>query len=97
MDAMNFPPRSQAQTDVAAASNRFLSRCGRFNAKACAGCGCGSPTATERFEPEPNNSKTETFLNGLIAEGAELTVLTGFPNYPGGKVYSRLPHPSVPT
>ena len=39
------------------------------------------------FEPEPNNSKTETFLNGLIAEGAQLTVLTGFPNYPGGKLY----------
>lgn len=42
---------------------------------------------TQWFEPEPNNSKTEAFLNGLIAEGAELTVLTGFPNYPGGKVY----------
>ena len=39
------------------------------------------------FEPEPNNSKTEAFLNGLIAEGARLTVLTGFPNYPGGKLY----------
>jgi glycosyltransferase involved in cell wall biosynthesis len=39
------------------------------------------------FEPEPNNSKTEGFLNGLIAAGAQLTVLTGFPNYPGGKLY----------
>ncbi|MGN6849825.1 MAG: glycosyltransferase family 4 protein [Sphingomicrobium sp.] len=39
------------------------------------------------FEPEPNNSKTEAFLNGLVAEGAQLTVLTGFPNYPGGKLY----------
>jgi glycosyltransferase involved in cell wall biosynthesis len=39
------------------------------------------------FEPEPNNSKTEAFLNGLIASGARLTVLTGFPNYPGGKLY----------
>lgn len=39
------------------------------------------------FEPEPNNSKTEAFLKGLIAEGVRLTVLTGFPNYPGGKLY----------
>jgi len=39
------------------------------------------------FEPEPNNSKTEALLNGLIAEGARVTVLTGFPNYPGGKLY----------
>lgn len=39
------------------------------------------------FEPEPNNSKTEAFLKGLIANGARLTVLTGFPNYPGGKLY----------
>lgn len=39
------------------------------------------------FEPEPNNSKTEAFLNELVAEGAQLTVLTGFPNYPGGKLY----------
>jgi glycosyltransferase involved in cell wall biosynthesis len=39
------------------------------------------------FEPEPNNSKTEAFLKGLISEGAQLTVLTGFPNYPGGKLY----------
>ncbi len=40
------------------------------------------------FEPEPNNSKTEAFLNGLLADGNSLTVLTGFPNYPGGKLYS---------
>jgi len=39
------------------------------------------------FEPEPNNSKTEAFLNGLLADGAQLTILTGFPNYPGGKLY----------
>jgi colanic acid biosynthesis glycosyl transferase WcaI len=39
------------------------------------------------FEPEPNNSKTQAFLNGLIEDGAQLTVLTGFPNYPGGKLY----------
>jgi len=42
---------------------------------------------TQWFEPEPNNSKTEAFLNGLLADGAKLTVLTGFPNYPGGKLY----------
>lgn len=39
------------------------------------------------FEPEPNNSKTKALLNGLIAEGVRVTVLTGFPNYPGGKLY----------
>lgn len=39
------------------------------------------------FEPEPNNSKTEGFLRKLQSEGHELTVCTGFPNYPGGKLY----------
>lgn len=39
------------------------------------------------FEPEPNNSKTETFLRGLQQRGHTLTVCTGFPNYPGGKLY----------
>jgi glycosyltransferase involved in cell wall biosynthesis len=39
------------------------------------------------FEPEPNNSKTEAFLKGLISDGSQLTVLTGLPNYPGGKLY----------
>jgi glycosyltransferase involved in cell wall biosynthesis len=39
------------------------------------------------FEPEPNNSKTEGFLRALQQLGHDLTVCTGFPNYPGGKVY----------
>lgn len=39
------------------------------------------------FEPEPNNSKTEGFLRSLQHLGHELTVCTGFPNYPGGKLY----------
>jgi colanic acid biosynthesis glycosyl transferase WcaI len=39
------------------------------------------------FEPEPNNSKTEAFLNGLKQAGHSLTVATGIPNYPGGKIY----------
>lgn len=38
------------------------------------------------FDPEPN-IKGLVFAKALAAAGHEVEVLTGFPNYPGGKVY----------
>jgi colanic acid biosynthesis glycosyl transferase WcaI len=41
---------------------------------------------TQWFEPEPT-FKGLLFARELVARGHEVEVLTGFPNYPGGKVY----------
>ena len=41
---------------------------------------------TQWFEPEPT-FKGLLFARELAARGHEVEVLTGFPNYPGGKVY----------
>lgn len=42
---------------------------------------------TQWFEPEPT-FKGLTFAKELKRQGFEVEVVTGFPNYPGGKVYS---------
>ena len=42
---------------------------------------------TQWFEPEPT-FKGLTFAKELKRKGFEVEVVTGFPNYPGGKVYS---------
>lgn len=42
---------------------------------------------TQWFDPEPT-VKGLVFAQELIRQGFEVEVLTGFPNYPGGKVYS---------
>lgn len=42
---------------------------------------------TQWFEPEPT-FKGLTFAKELRRQGFEIEVVTGFPNYPGGKVYS---------
>src|ERR1035437_8276696 len=41
---------------------------------------------TQWFEPEPT-FKGMLFARELVARGHDVEVLTGFPNYPGGKVY----------
>ncbi len=41
---------------------------------------------TQWFDPEPT-FKGLVFARALQAEGHEVEVITGFPNYPGGKVY----------
>lgn len=41
---------------------------------------------TQWFDPEPT-FKGLTFARELIKKGFEVEVITGFPNYPGGKVY----------
>jgi len=41
---------------------------------------------TQWFDPEPT-FKGLVFARELIAQGFEVAVVTGFPNYPGGKVY----------
>jgi lipopolysaccharide/colanic/teichoic acid biosynthesis glycosyltransferase/glycosyltransferase involved in cell wall biosynthesis len=41
---------------------------------------------TQWFEPEPS-FKGLLFIRELVARGHDVQVLTGFPNYPGGKVY----------
>jgi glycosyltransferase involved in cell wall biosynthesis len=41
---------------------------------------------TQWFEPEPT-FKGLVFARELIAQGFEVEVVTGFPNYPGGKLY----------
>jgi len=42
---------------------------------------------TEWFEPEPNIIKGTSFVAALQAAGHEVTVITGFPNYPLGRIY----------
>jgi colanic acid biosynthesis glycosyl transferase WcaI len=39
------------------------------------------------FDPEPGATKGLPFAKWLQSRGHEVEVLTGFPNYPGGKVY----------
>lgn len=41
---------------------------------------------TQWFDPEPT-SKGLVFARELVKQGFEVEVVTGFPNYPGGKVY----------
>lgn len=41
---------------------------------------------TQWFDPEPI-LKGLTFARALVNQGFEVEVLTGFPNYPGGKIY----------
>lgn len=41
---------------------------------------------TQWFDPEPA-LKGRAFAEGLRARGHEVTVVTGFPNYPGGRLY----------
>lgn len=41
---------------------------------------------TQWFDPEPT-SRGMVFASGLVHHGFQVEVLTGFPNYPGGKVY----------
>jgi glycosyltransferase involved in cell wall biosynthesis len=43
---------------------------------------------TQWFEPEPNIVKGVAFVRALAAAGHEVTVVTGFPNYPTGQLYS---------
>jgi len=42
---------------------------------------------TQWFDPEPT-FKGLVFARELVRQGFEVEVLTGFPNYPGGKVYA---------
>ena len=42
---------------------------------------------TQWFEPEPNIVKGVAFVAALQAAGHEVTVVTGFPNYPQGRIY----------
>lgn len=42
---------------------------------------------TQLFQPEPNFLKGILFAKRLVNEGHTVEVLTGFPNYPEGKVY----------
>ncbi len=42
---------------------------------------------TQWFEPEPNIIKGVAFVQALQAAGHEVTVITGFPNYPEGRIY----------
>lgn len=42
---------------------------------------------TQWFEPEPNIIKGLAFVRELQAAGHEVTVVTGLPNYPAGRIY----------
>lgn len=42
---------------------------------------------TQLFQPEPNHLKGLSFAKELVRLGHNVNVLTGFPNYPGGKIY----------
>ena len=43
---------------------------------------------TPLFQPEPNHLKGLAFARELRRQGHEVEVLTGFPNYPGGRIYA---------
>ncbi|MDB5703906.1 MAG: glycosyl transferase group 1 [Sphingomonas bacterium] len=42
---------------------------------------------TQWFDPEPGVIKGPAFVRALEAGGYDVTVVTGFPNYPGGRLY----------
>lgn len=42
---------------------------------------------TQWFDPEPNVIKGPAFVAGLVRAGHSVTVVTGFPNYPTGRLY----------
>jgi glycosyltransferase involved in cell wall biosynthesis len=42
---------------------------------------------TQLFQPEPNHLKGIAFARELVERGHDVEILTGFPNYPGGKLY----------
>lgn len=42
---------------------------------------------TQLFQPEPNHLKGLEFARELMRRGHSVEVLTGYPNYPGGKIY----------
>lgn len=42
---------------------------------------------TQLFQPEPNHLKGLYLAKDLISRGHDVEVLTGFPNYPGGRIY----------
>ena len=42
---------------------------------------------TQWFDPEPGVIKGPEFVQSLLSSGYEIDVVTGIPNYPGGKVY----------
>jgi len=42
---------------------------------------------TQLFQPEPNHLKGLAFAKAVRSAGIDLRVLTGFPNYPGGRIY----------
>lgn len=43
---------------------------------------------TQLFQPEPNHLKGLAFAREMARLGHSVEVLTGFPNYPGGRIYS---------
>ena len=43
---------------------------------------------TQWFEPEPNIVKGLAFVHALQSAGHEVTVVTGLPNYPAGRLYA---------
>ena len=43
---------------------------------------------TQWFEPEPNIVKGVAFVRALEQAGHQVTVVTGFPNYPTGRIYA---------
>lgn len=43
---------------------------------------------TQLFQPEPNHLKGLSFAKALIRHGHTVDVLTCYPNYPGGKLYT---------
>lgn len=46
------------------------------------------------YDPEPIY-KGQAFAEAIARSGYEVEVVTGFPNYPGGKVYDGYPRASV--
>jgi colanic acid biosynthesis glycosyl transferase WcaI len=42
---------------------------------------------TQWFDPEPGVIKGPAFVRGIEAAGHQVTVVTGFPNYPTGRIY----------
>lgn len=42
---------------------------------------------TQLFQPEPNHLKGLIYAKELVRRGHTVDILTGFPNYPGGRLY----------
>lgn len=81
-------PAAQHKRVSPVASNRCQRRGWRFNGPLAGEYWLRIAYITQWFDPEPNILKGVAFVQPLQAAGHQVTVITGFPNYPEGRIYA---------